>query len=187
MPPLRVMAARPEPNVVGQHPIRGTYEIEVTDVTDEERCSKGGKLRAVCVTNLASAYELGLDRVLRRLIYPGPDNALRARFRLLSLDRSVTGVTTSAYKGTTTGVQAGSTMFTMRWQFKLMDTSGRILVGLARTTSSPVDAFDDNTVSVATALKSLNNLILDEIAQTVDEEFGKLVPPSSSAPSARSL
>ncbi len=150
---FQVQALEPEPNVVAQHQIRGTYEIELQDVSDEERCSTPGGLRWVCVSKLRTAYERGLKRVMQHFASPGPDHQLVARFRMLSFGHSLTDV-----GGTTDTVK-----FTMRWQSTLTDGSSEVLVGLAETIASPVDAVG-NRASMATAVTALNNAVLDRIA-----------------------
>jgi hypothetical protein len=105
--------------------------------------------------------------LLRLLVRPGPDNEYLAKLRVLSFEHAIEAPGTVASGSSGVASTPDTAKFTMRWQFSLTDAHGRVVVGLAKTTQSPMPAIG-NVGSLSASIRSLNNAVVDEIAQAID-------------------
>ena len=127
---VSAVARRPRPNFLPPATTaKGNVSIDVSQIPNKVICSRRGGLRDLCVSRFRAAIHGGLKDILTLYIRPSPGGRpYSARFRLFEFSHSL---------GCSIGARSGVGNVKMKWQFFLLDQSGRALLRLAETTTGP--------------------------------------------------
>jgi hypothetical protein len=167
---VNATAPRPAPNVLAKAKVPGRFDIDVSAVPQEEICSNTSGLKPFCVQRFRGAFQEGLTDVMAAFVQPGPGHSYRASFRLVEFTHQPTTATVPN--------TAVTVMLAAKWQFTLVDETGRSLVALAERTEGPkpIAYMWDDDVTVG----ALVNAVLERIGQGLNEV--QLAPAGAARP-----
>ena len=166
---IGAVAPTPRPNVLAKRHLSGTSTVDVSSVPDGPVCSKTAGLKDYCVERFRGSFDEGLKILLGEYVKPGGSEAYNATFKLVEFTHS---------PGSMGAPGMGTVEVSLRWQFTLLDASGREIVALAETTKGPktlMHVGDGDAV-----VGALIDATLERIGAALNQ--ADLAPPSAAAP-----
>lgn len=155
---MNAVAQAPTPNVLPQHETAAGIAAGIEGIEDAQYCSHTAGLKDLCVTQLRSALDGALPKMLEQFFHGG-DSKYKATFRFVELTHNFASATAP---GVNPAVRVS-----MKWQFVLESPDGKKVLQLAETTEGP-NAFT-NVYQLDAIVKELLSAVLERIAQDLNK------------------
>lgn len=118
---MRVTAPETKPSI--------RLAIDASTLPDTELCSYNELNRALCVSNLRTAFEKGLKTVVETFCTPDDSaRALRLEFRIEKLSHRPTSLGSGGYN---------TSRVDLDWGLKVLDATGAVVLDVHESTPSP--------------------------------------------------